>query len=154
MNFSKAIFGLYLLPTCTRCQGFISLRTYVDFDPSCINCGCTYPELRSSNGTHKGRGLTETIRYTGSIPHMKKLLGSITYSRHPSRGSVYPMLLVVCPTCKNTTEVISSSANPHSSENATKKSIGGYRVAKESIKCPMGHLFKLKVDREGMYSWE
>ena len=144
---------------CKRCQGYISVSTYEDFDPYCVKCVCSYPDLKknSLNGTRKQKGLRETIRYTGNSSHMRNLLGYITYLKHPGKGSVYPMLLVECPTCTAKTEVLSSTANPatriHGSDD--RKFIrNGYRVARTSIKCSTGHIFRLKVDAEGIYSWE
>ena len=139
------------MPSCTRCQGYVNTRTYIDFDPSCINCGCTYPELATSkNG--KSKGLKETIRYTGNLPHMKGRLAYIIYAEHPSRGSLYPKLIVECPMCTREAEALTAYTNPSASTH-NGGFVNGYKTAKHSIKCIMGHTFKLKVNIQGVYSW-
>jgi len=144
--------------TCKRCHGYVdtSYTGISDSDPSCINCGCSYPYLKTSvNNTKKRKGLRHAIRYTGKTHNMKNLLGYITYAEHPNRGSLYPMLIVECPSCTEKTKVTTNSTNPYALNNELQPGVvNGYRVAKQFIKCPTGHLFKLKVDREGIYSWE
>ena len=144
------------MAVCTRCQGFINTTYREYFDPSCINCGCTYPELSTpKNGNKKSKGLRETIRYTGNTASLKEQLGYITYSQHPNRGSVLPKLTVACPMCKKEIEVLSSQADPFiSSRDKNPRFINGYKTAKNPITCPEGHRLRLKIDREGMYSWE
>jgi len=141
---------------CKRCHGYIDTTYHELFDPSCINCGCTYPELGpSANGIRERKRLKETIRYTGNIPHMKELLGYITYSQHPSRVTIYPKLTIECPMCTKKVEVLTALTDPsiaHRDKNTT--FVNGYKTARSPVKCPEGHFFKLKIDKEGMYSWE
>ena len=141
---------------CKRCKGYINTTPYEDVcDPYCVNCGCTYPELAASkNGTRKPKGLRETVRYTGDNPHRKKQMGYITFAKHPNRGNLFPMLIVECPMCRKKSKVITASANPLTYHNENSKFINGYKLAKQHITCPTGHFFKLKVNNEGMYSWE
>ena len=143
--------------TCNRCSGFIDTTHQELFDPSCINCGCTYPELGpSENRIKKERtGLREAIRYSGSIPDRKDLLGYITYSRHPSKITVSPRLIVECPMCTKKAEVLTTLADP-SVSYTRHKLIGfvrGYKTARQSITCPEGHSFRLRINEEGVYSW-
>ena len=140
---------------CKRCQGFINTTYREYFDPSCINCGCSYPELGASeNGTRPRKQLKETIRYTGSIPDRKELLGYITYSQHPNVGHVSPRLVVECPICTEKSEVLSSQADPSSSRQTIDTVfVKGYRTARQPITCPTGHSFRLKINEKGVYSW-
>ena len=141
---------------CKRCHGYVDTTHHDLFDPSCVNCGCSYPELGpSANGTSPRKQLKETIRYTGNIPRMKELLAYITYSQHPSRITVSPKLTVQCPMCTEKIEVLTALADPsisHRDKNLT--FINGYKTARNPITCPEGHSLKLKIDREGTYSWE
>jgi hypothetical protein len=131
----------------------VNTRTYAEFDPSCINCGCSYPELRFSvNGDGKKKKLKETIRYTGNLDHMKGWLAYLICAEHPNRGSLYPKLIVECPMCTREAEAIAASTNPYASTH-NEVFINGYKTAKHPIKCLMGHTFKLKVNTQGIYSW-
>jgi len=86
---------------------------------------------------------------------MKDQLGYITYAEHPNKGSLYPMLIIECPMCTKKTESITNSTNPYALNNERQPGFkDGYKVARQFIKCPTGHLFKLKVSKQGMYSWE
>jgi len=145
---------------CKRCDGYVSTvyKDCSDYDPFCINCGCTYPELNTSmNNTkkQKRKGWRDTIRYTGNTLNMKGQLGYITYTQHPNKGSLYPKLIVECPMCTRETESINASTNPYALYNGVQlEFVNGYRIAKQFIKCPTGHLFRLKVNEQGIYSWE
>jgi len=144
---------------CKRCHGYVdtSYTGISDFDPYCINCGCSYPELNTFK-QQKRKRLRHAIRYTGKTHDMKNLLGYITYVEHPNRGSLYPMLIVECPSCTKKSEVLTPSTNPSTSTqngyNENTEFVDGYKIAKQFIKCPTGHLFRLKVDKKGLYSWE
>ena len=143
---------------CKRCHGYVNMtiETGLGSDPSCVNCGCSYPELNTfRNNTKKRKGLREAIRYTGKSHDRKGILGYITYAQHPNKGSLYPMLIVECPTCTKKTKVITTSTNPYALDTGVPpESVNGYKVANQFIKCPTGHLFRLKVNEQGIFSWE
>jgi len=68
---------------------------------------------------------------------------------------LYPMLIVECPTCTKKTKVINNLTNPYAFNNGVQpKFVNGYKIAKQFIRCPTGHLYRLKVNEQGMYSWE
>jgi len=141
---------------CKRCHGYISTtyRDFSDSDPCCLNCGCSYPELNTSIENAKKRerkGLREAISYTGKSSYRKKQIGYITYAEHPNIGSLYPMLIVECPICTKKSKILTAASNPFTE---TVKLTNGYQIAKETVKCPTGHFFRLKVNNKGMYSWE
>jgi len=138
---------------CKRCRGFINTTYREYFDPSCINCGCTYPELGIAKNGDKGRkSIREVIRYTGNLDHMKGRLTYLIYAEHPNRGSLYPKLIVECPMCTREAEALTAYTNPSASTH-NGGFVNGYKTATHSIKCLMGHTFKLKVNTQGIYSW-
>jgi len=139
---------------CKRCNGYINTAYREFFDPSCLNCGCSYPQLGTSENNKRQKGLRETIRYTGSILSMKELLGYITYKRHPNKVSAGPKLIVECPMCNGKSEVLSAQADPSTStQTIYTEWLNGYKTAKLPITCPIGHSFRLKINKEGTYSW-
>ena len=140
--------------TCKRCGGFIQIPIWDNSDPVCINCGREYPGLGASAPFSKRknkRGLRETIRYSGQNKLWKENLGYINYIRHPTKRVGFPCLEVECPLCGGIVEANSPSTVP----SASMDHIYGSSEAKGSpLACPRNHLFQLKVNSEGLYSWE
>ena len=158
---------------CPRCNGFIVLQSYdVDDDPRCSSCSRLFPHLKPkahSNGSNSRHGLRDTIRYTGSIESLKGTTCTISYKAHPSPSVSYPLLEVSCPWCTGVAEIRSGIANPAAGGY---KSSGRYTARKWAnvetkryaeretntggayVKCPTGHMFRLKLTSEGEYSWE
>ena len=160
---------------CSRCNGLIIIPTRFldDDDPKCSACSRQYPHLKpdpphggNNNGAKPRRGLQEIIRYTGSIKALKATTCIVDYKAHPSRSAVYPLLEVSCPWCGQVAEVKDGYIRPtagHRGGRGRYKSSWRSTIEKPPlytgigyvpVKCPTGHLFKLKITNEGVCSWE
>jgi len=140
--------------TCKRCNGFIQIPIWDNSDPVCINCGREYPELSVSvplSKRKKGRGIRETIRYSGPNEEWKENLGYIHYRRHLTKKVGYPCLEVECPLCGGIVEADTASTIPSASLDHV---YGGKEAKGSLLSCPRNHVFQLKVNTEGLYSWE
>ncbi len=160
---------------CPRCSGLIILPAhYSDDDPKCSSCARLFPKLAPSTPNNNGRvgsrhGLRDTIRYTGSTESLKGITCVIHYKPHPSANVSYPLLEVSCPWCNKIAEVADGLTNPaaagyrehtrYKSKRAGLAEARGVRrraaqIGENYVRCPTGHMFRLKISSEGIYSWE
>jgi len=157
---------------CPRCTGLIIIPAYYsDDDPKCCTCSRLYPDLKPvMNGARPRRGLRDTIRYSGSEQALKGMTCVIRFKSHPSVSVMHPLLEISCPWCDGIGESKDSTTNPaiagyrrgvkrYAARALAQQEAKRYaeiraRTGDESVSCPSGHRFKLKIDSKGVYSWE
>ena len=150
---------------CPRCNGFVLSVIDEDDDPTCAACGRRYPQPKALKPTRRTReSLRDTVRYTGPLAHLNKKVCKILFKSHPSPSIPYPLMEVTCPWCEEQTTVDSADTNPAAYLNFRKKRKYKQLVfeagpAEEHkgvnyVRCKSGHMYKLKLSGEGIYSWE
>ena len=164
---------------CPRCNGLIIIPTYDSNgdDPTCASCSRLYPHLKpptpkpNGNGAKPRRGIRDTIRYTGTVESLKGTTCTISYKPHPSPSVAYPLLEISCPWCKGVAESRDSHTNPAArgynktgarrytarkwaSREVERDELVQARTGDNYVTCSTGHMFKLKITSDGIYSWE